>query len=189
MATLRFTDGPVTVTLDGGLEAFVRKALDAVAGETVRLVEGAAEDLATQAGTSWYDSSGPGVRRRTGRSGRMGVVTTVSENEVRVSVGSLDLDRAKYIHRPGPLSTVVEEVTKAVYEYEKNRAKAGQYFHARKDRPDAGVKAGLYYRIVPSPDANDGKYLLVELVRKPGQVRIKALLPELGRAIADKVGR
>lgn len=191
MGTTRYTDGNVTVTLDDGLEKLVRRSLEAVAGETVRILEAAAEDVAGTAREAWYDvEGGRGVHKRTGRSGRVEVVTTVSDSEVRVSVGSTDLERAKYIHRPGRLSTVAVEIDKATY-YEAKRKggpSASLVFHAKKDDKDAGVEAGRYYKKTGSPDASDGRYLLVELLRKPGQARIKAVLPELGQAVARKAG-
>lgn len=190
MATLRYTDGPVTVTLDGGLEALVRKALDAAGGEALRIVEELAEGVADEAGDKWYQP-GTGVTRRTGKSGRIAVVETVSESEVRVRVGSVDVDKAKFVHRPGRLSTSVEEITQTAYKAEraKGGAAAKLVFHARKDDEAAGVKKGLYYRKVHNPLASDGKYLLPELVSKPARQAVKDALPKLGKAISDKAGR
>lgn len=184
MSTLRYNDGGVTVTLDGGLDAFVRQALDAAGGEALTIVEELAEEVAAEAGAAWY---GPdGVTKRTGKSGQIDVVETVSPDEVRVSVGSLDLDKAKYVHRPGRLSTTVEEITKEVYETAKNRPGAALVFHARRDRP--GITKGAYYRVVHNPLAKDGKYLLSELVTKPARARLKASATALGEAIAARVG-
>lgn len=189
MGTLRYDDGSVTVTLDGGLEDFVRRALDAAGGETVRIMEAAAEEVRAKAAADWY-APGTGVTRRTGKSGDIQVITTVSPDEVRVSVGSPDIAKAKHVHRPGRLSTVAIEITQT--EYKATRAKGGAQadlvFHARKDRPDAGVKAGNYYRLDGSPKAADGKFLVPELVRKPMRAKIKAITPDLARAITSKLG-
>lgn len=189
MGTLRFNDGDVTVTLDGGLEDFVRRVLDAAAGETVRVMETAAEEVASDASSKWY---GPqGVTRRTGRSGNIDTVTTVSDTAVRVSVGSTDLEKAKYVHRPGRLSTAAVEITAAEYRAEKAKggALAKLVFHARKDRRDAGVKAGRFYKLIGNPKASDGKYLLPELVTKPAKAKSKEIIRDLGAAIATRAGR
>lgn len=188
MSTLRYTDGSVTVTLDGGMEEFVRRALDAAGGEAVRILSAASEDLAATAREAWY---GPGnVTRRTGRSGDVQVVTTVSDEEVRIRVGSTDLAKAKYVHRPGVFATTVEEVSADVYAEAKRKggAIADTYFHAQRSKRERGVVAGKYYRVASSPLASDGKYLLPELVTKPVRRRIRELTPELGRAIATKAG-
>jgi len=188
MSVTRFTQGAVTVTLDGALEAIVRKALDAAAGQTVRLLEGAAQQVADQARSKWYSQDG--VKRRTGKSGDIQVVTTVSDTEVRVSVGSTDLERAKFIHRPARLSTVAQEITSADY-WKAKRAggiTARHVFQARRARPDQGVEAGKFYQIVHNPAASDGKFLLPVLVTSPMRVKVQAITPELGRAIAEKAG-
>lgn len=190
MANLRYTDGNVTVALTGELEAFVRRALETAQGETVRIMEAAAEDIAAKARAEWYDPDA-NVTRRTGKSGQIEVVTTVSDTEVRVSVGSTDLSKAKFVRRPGRLSTVAVEISAAEY----NRAQAAGgasaklVFRARTARPDAGVEAGKYYRIEGNPRAGDGRFLLAELIRKPMTLKIRTITPELGRAIAARAGR
>lgn len=186
MPATRYSMGGVTVTLDGDLERFVRRALDAAAGETVRILETAAEEVAGQARAEWYGSDG--VRRLTGRTGDIQVVTTVSDDEVRVSVTSTTRD-ALYVHRPGPLSTVAVEIDKATYERGKNGRRASLYFHARADQPGRKVKAGRYYELRPNPDAGDGKYLVPELIRKPVKLKIQAIKGDLGRSIADRIKR
>lgn len=186
---IRFTDGAVTVTLDGALEQFVRAAVDAAAGETVRVMERAANEVATEAKADWYDPS-KGVTKRTGASGALEVITTVSEREVRVSLGSLDLAKAKFVHRPGPLSTVAVEITADEYAKAKRLGGIGArlVFHAKKAEPTQKVEAGKYYRKAANPLAADGKYLVVELVRKPMIAKVRAITPELGRAIAARAG-
>lgn len=189
MSTLRYTDGSVTVTLDEGLEDLVRRALDAAAGATVQVMERAAEKVAAQARADWY-AADTGVTRQTGSSGDVRVVTTVTPDEVRVSVGSADLTKARYVHRPGPLSTVAEEISEADY-YAAKRAgglRASTVFHARQSDAGRGVVAGKYYKRVPNPRAGDGKFLVVELVRRPMTAKVKAITPELGRAIAERAG-
>jgi len=193
MSELRFRDGDVTVTLDGGLEAFVRKALDAAAGETVRLMEAAAEEVASKARATWYGTSNLSVQRRTGKSGDIRVFTTVSDTEVRVSVGSTDLEKAIYVHTSGPLSQVAVEITKAEYDKRKSAARrdnvvgGGGVFKARRTNMSYGIIKDHYYAIEMNKRAGDRKYLVPNLIRKPMKAKIKAITPALGKAIADRV--
>lgn len=188
MATTRYSDGSTTITLDDGLEKFVRKALDAAAGETVRIMESAAEEVAAKARPEWY-SPEKGVRRRTGTSGQIEVVTTVTPDQVTVSVGSTDLKKAKYVHRPGVTSLIASEVTEREYRAakEKGGIAAGLYFHARRTQPVANIEAGKFYKNVPNPKASDGKYLLSELLVKPGRAKFKSVGLDLASAITKKV--
>jgi len=192
MSELRFRDGDVTVTLDGGLEEFVRKALDAAAGEAVKLMEAAAEEVAAKARADWYGTYG--VEKRSGKSGDIRVFTTVSDTEVRVSVGSTDLQKAIFVHRPGALSQVSVEITKKEYDEKKSRARrdnvvgGGGVFKARKTLLGYGILKDHYYAIVMNPRSGlDGRYLVPELIRKPMQTKIKEIAPALGKAIADRV--
>lgn len=189
MATTRYNDGSVTVTLDGGLEAFVRSALESVAGETVRLMEEAAEEVAAKARADWY-APGTGVRRLTGRTGDVQVITTISDSEIRVSVGSTDKG-AIYVHRPGRLSTRPTEITSDDYAAAKRKGgiPASLVFHARRANKASGVESGHYYRLAHNPDASDGKYLLPVLIRAPMKAKIRAITPELGRSIAARLKR
>jgi len=190
MSTTRYTDGSVTVTLEGDLEQLVRQALDAAAGETVRVLEAAAEEVASVARAEWYDPSQGGVTRRTGKSGDIEVVTTVKPDEVTVSVGSTDLAKAIYVHRPGKLSTVPVEITRDDYYALKRKGgpSAKTVFHAQKSDKTQGVEAGRYYRLDSNPLASDGKYVLTELVRRPMKVKAQALGPELAAAILKQMG-
>lgn len=186
MGTTRFTDGSVTVTLDGGLEDFVRRALDAAAGETVRIMEAAAGEVAASAESKWYTE----VKRRTGRTGDVQVVTTVSADQVRVSVGSTDLKNAIYVHRPGRFSTVPVEIDAADYSAAKRKggAAGSMVFHARVTNKAQGVEAGRYYRREANPAASDGKYLVPELIRAPMKLKIREITPALGQAVAKRSG-
>ena len=188
MGVTRYKSGDVTVTLDGGLEAFVRKALEAAGGETLRIMEAAGTELATKARSDWY--GGDGVTKRTGSSGDIVDVTTVSDREVRVSIGSTDLKKAKYVHRPGRLSTRDVEITDSEYWAAKRAGgtEAQTVFRARKaGKAGSGIEVGRYYRSESNPKASDGKFLLAEFIRKPAAAKIKAITPELGRAIAARV--
>jgi len=183
--TTRFREGNVTVTLDDGLDRLVRSVLTATQTETVRLLEASAGEQLVRAEADWYDPD-TGVTRRTGRSGALEVVTTFSDKEVRVSLQSTDTSRAggkpraAVIRRPGPLSLIDQQVTQGEWWEHRNAGKPV----GRK-----GTAGGTDWTIrVANPYASDGKNLLSELVRKPMQVRIRALTPALGRAIARKAG-
>lgn len=156
--TTRFTDGNVTIALDDGLERLVRDLLSAAETETVRILEAAAEEVAAEARGKWYTM----VDKETGRSGDIQVVTTfdTGRGEVRVSVGSTDTRKAG--SKPLP-----------VYVHKPGWLSV---------KPRAGTKGRP-----PNPKANDGAFLLVELVRKPTLRKVKLITPELGRAIAARV--
>lgn len=194
--SLRYSDGSVTVSLDGSeMEAIVRRALDAAGGETLRMMEAAAEEVAANARSDWY-APGTGVTRKTGKSGDVQVVTTVSDTEVRVSVGSTDAEmvgskpRAVLIHRPGRLSTRLVEITDAEYRRAKEQGgiPAKMVFRSRRDDPKKGVKKGLCYRSEHNPLASDGKFLVPALIRSPMSIKVKAIAPELARAIIKRAG-
>lgn len=189
MAQLRYTDGQVTVTLDGGLERMVRRALDAAAGETVRIMEREARAVADAARSAWYDPQ-RGVTRRTGASGQIDVVTTVAPTEVRVAVGSRDVTKARYVRRPGRLSTVAVEIERDEYWAAKRKGgpRAALYFRARKADPEARVVPGRYYRRDLSPLAADGAHLMPLLIQRPMRVQVRAITRQLGQAIVAGAG-
>lgn len=167
MAVTRYVDGDVTFDLGGALAAYTQRVLGAMHGGAVALLQAEAEKVAEEATAAWY---GPeGVKRRTGKSGVVDVVTTVTPLYISVTIGSRDLDKAKYVHRPGPLSQLKRAATHA--DFKSGAAKASP-----KGDPIAGRGVVLY----DNPKASDGKYLLQELVGKPARrivKRINALLP------------
>jgi hypothetical protein len=186
MPVTRYTSGAVSVALDSGLEAFVRDLLSAGETETVRILEAAADAEAARAEAAWYGADG--VTRRTGKSGKIDRVTTLdsARSEVRVSVGSTDTRQDSkgkgvvpyYVRRPGPLSLVDRYVTQ------------GEWWAWKKGSKPVG-KAGTTGKAdwvirEPNPKASDGKYLVVELIRKPMTARLREITPELGRAIAAR---
>lgn len=154
----RFSDGTSTVTLDDGLDRFIRSALSAAEKEVVGHLEAAAEAVAADARGKWYQQ----VERRTGKSGDIVVFTTfdTGKGEVRVTVGSTDIRKqgstpvAVLVHRPGPLSQV--------------------------------SKKGVQGRVT-NPLVSDGRALMLELVRKPVRATVRSLGPALGRAIASRM--
>lgn len=178
-----------SATLDGGLARLTDTIVEAAKVETLRVLEAAARGVEVGAEADWYGPNG--VTRRTGASGDIAVVSEVTADGVRVSVGSTDVARARFVHRPGPLSTVPVAVERDEYWANKRAGSATRklYFHARTNRPDQGVVAGGYYKLAPNPKASDGKYLLQEFVGKPGRAALRRAAPLIGAAIARAVGR
>ena len=183
--TLRFTDGPVTVQLDGALERWVADLLTSTQSETVRVMRAAADEVAAAARAAWY---GPmGVRRETGLSGDIRVVTTIDagRGELRVSVGSTDPRMAggrpvpTYVHRPTRLSTILVETTPREY-FAAPESMRGPW----KPGPTGKRIPQLFS---PNPRASDGKKLLQVLVRAPLKARVGKLGPTVGAAIGRRV--
>ena len=194
MSVTRFRDGNVTVTMDGALEELVKRAIDAASKGSVGVLQKAAQQIADKAHADWY-ATGTGVKRRTGASGDIQVVTTVSETEVRVSVGSTDTkmvgskQRALLVHRAGRLGLVKVQVTED--EFYKTPQKLRANFKPlpadpKKNRP-ADVGTGPYVWVL-NPNASDGKFLIPELVRKPATVKLTETIPLLAQQFASKVG-
>ena len=176
----RFRDGDTTIILDGALEELVTRAVEAAGGEAVRILQARAQTLARAASAQWY-APGTGVKRRTGKSGDIQVVTTVSSTDVRVSVGSTDTalvgskPRAALIHRPSRASL------KAV------ATSQGEWWRQKRAGLPVGP-SGTYgkedwYVLISNPDASDGKYLIPELIRKPGAALLEAAAPEIAAAL------
>lgn len=178
-----FSDGTVTVTLDDRLDAWARSFLSDAERQALAVLEREAEAVKVAAEAQWYQQ----VTRRTGRSGDLQVVTRIdgSTGNVRVSLGSTDTRAVGskpvpvLVHRPGPLSEVRKEITRAEYTAAR---KAGdrKVVHARKD--------GKFYRYSDNPKASDGRFLLVELVRKPLRLRVNKIKPELARVLVSAAG-
>jgi hypothetical protein len=186
MASTRYTDGNVTVTLDDGLERWMRSILSGAEAQMVAEAEAVAAKVAADAEAVWYQD----VTRRTGRSGDLDVTTTFDgrRNVVRVSIVSKDTRRDKrkpsrplavLVHRPGRLSQVRTEITAEEYWAAVRGGKKKSVVHARTD--------GKYYRFVDNPKASDGKTLMVERVRKPFTVAIKAAIPGMAARVADRI--
>ncbi|NBV19947.1 hypothetical protein [Janthinobacterium sp.] len=183
MPVTRYTNGAVTVTLDDGIDQFVRSMLSAAETESLAVLEAEAEAIAAQARREWY---GPdGVTRRTGKSGDIVAVSTFDTvaGEVRVTVGSTDTrtERGKpvaaLVHRPTATSKIIRPAKQADFD-------AGRAQHS-----PPGQKLKNHGIVVESnPKASDGKQLMVEFVRRPVTRRLRALIPKLGQAIALKAG-
>lgn len=182
----RYISGDTTVTLTGDLEGFVRRALAAASTTAATEIGRAANEVAANAEREWYGPSG--VTRRTGKSGDIAVVTTVGDDRVKVAVGSTDLAKAKFVHRPGRLATSPEEITSDEYAAAKRKGGplASLVWHARRGDPARGIVLGRYYRSVPSAGASDGRYLLPLLVSSPMRARARAVAEQIGREMAGK---
>lgn len=156
----RYKDGSVSIELDDGLDEFARSLLSVAERETVAVLERYAKSVADEASRKWYQQ----VDKQTGKAGAIDVFTTLdgAKGEVRVTIGTTDTRMEG--RRPTP--TMV-----------------------RRPGPLSQItKKGVKGRI-PNPKASDGKFLMVELVRKPATAMIKAITPALGRAIAARAAR
>lgn len=169
MATTRYKEGAVTVTVTHDLERWLRSVVEASTAGLLDALETPAEKVAADARAVWYQQ----VDKQSGASGDISVQTTISPTEVRVSIVSA-APYAKYVHRPGPLSTETRRATDA--EFAANLR--------------AGVKRpAAYYKRVVNPKASDGKYLLQELIGKPFRAAIKALPAHAKAAIYRRINR
>lgn len=175
MGITRYRDGDVTITLSGDLEGFVRRAADAALGGALAVIEAEADEVAATAREQWYRQ----VTLRTGKSGQIARITVISDDYVRVSVGSTDTRPAKggksaalFVRRPGPLSQVERKATDAEYNARRSAGMAP---------PDA------FWIKQDNPKAADGAYLLSELVKKPMKARKTKLAKAIGAAIVARI--
>lgn len=182
MAQLRVSSGIATVTLDGGLDRFVRGLIDRTETAVIRQTREAAVEVARDASAAWYGPNG--VKRRTGRSGQIVVRETVNltDGTITISVGSADTRTAGrkpvpvYVHRPTRTSTIQVQVTPDEW-YAAPQSMRAPW------RPGPGGKVPYLHR--PNPKASDGKHLLGELVKKPMKKRIRRLSREIAKEVAD----
>jgi hypothetical protein len=164
-----------------------RKLLERLRGGAPAQLLAVAEQVAQDARRDWY---GPqGVRRVTGRTGDIQAEAIISESEVRVRVFSTDTRKDKrgrpavaFVRRPGSLSLVPIEIDKAAYTVGKASPKPELFFHARKADPPS-VQAGKFYKLVPNPQAGDGKYLFQVLVRAPFKSRINKAVNKIRKDV------
>lgn len=184
--TTTYRDGDVTVTLDDGLAAFVRGLMTAAERTSVEVCERHAREVADAAERDWY---GPGgVTRRTGRSGDIDTETRIGAAEVRVRAYSTDTRRAGkggkpvpvYVHRAAATSSVAVEVTEGEWwgTQRASRGPRGDRAWTAKQREAFGAP-GRWLVLRQNPKAGDGKYLLTELLRKPGKARERDIAREI----------
>jgi hypothetical protein len=93
MTIRRYKDGDVTVTISGDLERFVVDAARKAGAAALDVMEAEAEDVARMASADWYNH----VQRETGKSGDIQVITTITPEQVKVSVGSTDDSTVNYV--------------------------------------------------------------------------------------------
>lgn len=112
MSIVKYKEGGVSVAVDFDTAALLKLAVNAATGGVLDVMEKAAEEVAATARAEWYAKEN--VTRRTGKSGDIQVVTTVSEHEVRVSVGST-YEKAIYVHRSKATATEAVEIDYSEY--------------------------------------------------------------------------
>ena len=174
----RYRSGGVTVTVDDGLERWMRGLMDAAEAETIALLEAEAREVMEFARGRWYQE----VERETGKSGDLEVVTTFTDTgDVIVGVRSKDTrvrggkPVAAMVHRPGPLSRSTVEVTRAEYGRIKKGPKPREAWKSR--------RTGKHYALVHNKGSSDGQVLFIELVRKPLFKRVPSIAAKLGEQI------
>lgn len=162
--TVRYRDGKVTVELDGGMERFVRRALDGSMSGAVAAMEEPLEAVAAKARSDWY---GPdGVTRRTGISGNIQVVTTVDVTRRRVVVAMGALDSRKSTSkagRTGPLPWFI--------------------FRSRK----SGMSPKQFRYLKRIGKLPPKQFLFPRFIRAPGQRAIKGVAQHVASRIAQAV--
>jgi hypothetical protein len=169
------------VTLDGGLEDFVRGLVARTESAVIRQTREAAEEVARSARAAWYGPNG--VTRKTGRSGQIVVRESIdiSAGTITISVGSADTRTAGnkpvpvYVHRPKRTSAIQVPCTPDEW-----YAAASSLRAPWRDGP-VGRTPYLY---APNPKASDGKHLLVETVKKPMKKRIRRISRDIAREVA-----
>lgn len=184
--TRTFTNGDVTVSLDGGLESFVSGLMERAETETVRRTRELAREVRDEAAREWYGPNG--VMKRTGKSGEIEVVERVDlrSGEVTFAVGSTDDRRSGgkpvpvFVRRPGPLSTVKVQVTHEQY-WAATPAERANYRPIPGRDPKDSTGPFLWR---PHPKRGDRRALLNELVKKPAKKRIRQLAREVGEGVS-----
>lgn len=193
MASTRYKDGDVTVTLTGDLEQQMRELVARAMGGALEIMEGAANKVAADARAEWYGSRG--VRLITGQTGDIRTVTTidVSRSVVRVAVGSTDTEgsakqpRVVFVHSPGPMGRKLVSVSVERWR-ETPRYARGPFsienvpaaFRAKfKD-----VKFPAIYEIADNAGKGHG-YLLEKLVKAPMRKQVS----EISFGIADAIAK
>jgi len=180
----RWTDGGVTVELVGDLEATILRMVEAAGGAALHVMEKAAEEVAASSRAQWYTL----VKRKTGLSGDIQVVTTISKDVIKVSVGSTDtrtveykgktIPLAAFVHEPGPLSLIHDK-------YVSHDAYWAAPEAFRGPEPKSGFPAEL---MKPNPQAAGGRKLLQILIVGPSKRLAVKLAPHLIPEHNAKIG-
>lgn len=191
--TTRYTDGPVTITLDDGFARALRQLASEMERATLDVVEAEAERIAAHARAEWYGDSG--VEKETGLSGDIRVVTTIKGGEAIVTAGSTDTRTAgkknapvpAFVRSPSRLSLVKKQVTHTVYWSTQKELRAN--YHPLPANPKTGFPgdppgSGPFI-LASNPKASDGKLLLAKFIRKPAHDGVGNLVAK----IEDAVGK
>lgn len=174
MSTDTIRDGEVTLKMKADFRAIIERIGGGAQAATVEQVYAMFSLIASDASSEWYRQ----VDRESGKSGVVSAAWEEKGDKLNFSVGNNDNRRDKktgkpilyYIHRPGPLST-----------------------HSRKataSEREADIAAGRKPRVrvnYPNPKASDGKYLVVELIRKPAREGQRKVATRLGAQIVAAI--
>ena len=174
MSTSTIRSGEVTLKMSADFRAIMERIAGGAQAETVEQVYAMVSLVAEDATQEWYRQ----VERETGKSGQVVAAWREVGDRLDFMVGNSDTRTdgktgkplLYYVHRPGPFSTKTRRATEA--EQEADRA-AGR-------RPRAFVK-------YPNPRRSDGKYLVVELIRKPGNQGKRKVSQRLAQRITAAI--
>ena len=146
------------------------------------------DPIAGVAEAEWYGARG--VRRVTGESGTVLVVTTVNSaaSTASVTIGSTATEtvggrpRAVFVHSPGVLSTRWRSVSDEEY-WRTPASLRGPFKRPAKFKDPPGPPVVFPVVLAMTPNAGKGwGFLLEKLVKAPTRQAIKAVRPKLAKA-------
>lgn len=204
MAGKKITVGRASTTIGPELERAVDQLVRDLAGDVVDIIEGITNGLATNARKEWYQN----VTRRTGRSGagndyrievRGDAIKGIVFNDAKERAKDprfpgvfpravVNYNYAYYVHRPGPFSTLLQQLNMEEYR------EVMRYYRATGRVPEGMVAAAMTDKLgrkrpvgvsktIPNPERFDGKNLWKLLVLDPSKQAIKVSLSALDKAM------
>ena len=188
MGAIRYTDGNATILLTGDLAEKMRQRVINAGEAMVAAVESAVDPVAIAAEAEWYGAKG--VRKVTGQSGTVKVVTTINAatSSATVAIGSAANEsvggkpRAVFVHSPGVLSTRWKSVSEEEY-WKTPESLRGPFRRPPKFKDPPGPQLVFPVVLATTPGAGKGYgFLLEKLVKAPTRQAIKAVRPKLAKA-------
>lgn len=174
MSTETIREGEVTLKMSADFRAIIERIAGGAQAETVEQMYAMVSLVAADASADWYRQ----VDRESGKSGVVLASWEEKGDQLVFKIGNSDtrLDKRTgkpvlyYIHRPGPLSSRSRKATEA--EREADRA--------------AGRRPRVWTQY-PNPRASDGKFLMVELIRKPANAGKRKVAERLAARIVTAI--
>ena len=176
MSTTVIRNGEVTLKMSADFRGIIEGISGGAQAATVEQVYAMVSLVAADASQEWYRQ----VERETGKSGDITAGWTEAGDRLTFSIGHNDsrLDKKKgkpilyYVHRPGPLSTKSRKATAS-----------------EREADIAAGRTPRRYVQYPNPRASDGKYLVVELIRKPANEGKRKVAQRLAGRITEAIKR